>query len=444
MSSIYRTLKLILLTGLPFTVLACFFMRRTCPGVPFYDWCFMISLSGLVGIGTNAIAIKMLFRPKRRTFFGRQGLIPKNRKKIAEKIAAETEKKLLNVSTIMAHIEKGRVIEEAVNYTVRGIDAYLAREENRKKIAAVILETYNAHADRIFTRLSRLSEEYLSEFISNRITVDKVWLLLKPKVRDFFASEEIKHKVSGWIIGNLVRRIPEISTALGDMLERYIEEQVWWRKFVLRGVKEFSGVDREVIARFVRDVFDSPDTARQVIAVVEDNMSRLEPFLEKNEVREKLELFHRWFQQYLMVLAREKAIPALREKIDVFLESDASWEIIDRYLTGFLKGVPPRLQAFLHEQENIEKIRAYLPGAITRLNIKEIISDNIEQQDTETFENMIMKVTGDNLAAIEVLGGLIGMLAGVAIKMPVFLFVLPAGILVFIFTDRLLTGLFKR
>ena len=81
---------------------------------------------------------------------------------------------------------------------------------------------------------------------------------------------------------------------------------------------------------------------------------------------------------------------------------------------------------------------------IKKLNIKDIVANNIEQQDTEQFENMIMKVAGDNLAAIEVLGGLLGMLAGVAIKMPSFLIFLPVGIAVLISIDILLTKTKER
>ena len=42
------------------------------------------------------------------------------------------------------------------------------------------------------------------------------------------------------------------------------------------------------------------------------------------------------------------------------------------------------------------------------------MEENIRSQDTEEFEWMIMKVTGENLAAIEVLGGYLGIMAGVA------------------------------
>jgi uncharacterized membrane protein YheB (UPF0754 family) len=237
----------------------------------------------------------------------------------------------------------------------------------------------------------------------------------------------------------MIERVPEISNALSDVLDKYIEEQIWWKKAVLRGVKEFSGVDREAISRVVKEVFYSPETYGQVIKVVEDNLNNIEAFLEKDEVRANLDKVHLWIRQYLLKLTKGKAIPAVREKIDSFLESDSSWEIIDKYLTGLLKGVPPKLRDFFHEKQNIEKIRGFLPGIIKKLNIKDIIADNIEQQDTEQFENMIMKVAGDNLAAIEVLGGFLGMLAGVAIKMPSFLIYLPVGIVVLLSVEYGLT-----
>ena len=66
--------------------------------------------------------------------------------------------------------------------------------------------------------------------------------------------------------------------------------------------------------------------------------------------------------------------------------------------------------------ESIEKIRKIIPYVITKLNIRQIVVENIRNQDTDEFEQMIMKVSGENLAAIEVFGGLLGMLAGLTIK----------------------------
>ena len=64
------------------------------------------------------------------------------------------------------------------------------------------------------------------------------------------------------------------------------------------------------------------------------------------------------------------------------------------------------------------------------------MADNIEGQRTEDFESMILRVAGENLAAIEVLGGLIGMLAGLALHRPVFLLVLPVATLALIGLEK--------
>ena len=135
----------------------------------------------------------------------------------------------------MDHIEKGRIVEEAVNTAIKSVDSYLAKEENRKKIAAVILKVYNEYADRIFVWLTDRAEKYISDFISSKVTVDLLWQTVKPKLKDFFESDELKHKVSTWIINNMIERVPEISNALSDVLDKYIEEQIWWKKAVLRG-----------------------------------------------------------------------------------------------------------------------------------------------------------------------------------------------------------------
>ena len=399
---------------------------------------FYISLSGFVGISTNALAIKMLFRPKAPTFFGRHGLIPKNKFKIARKIAEETEKRLLNIETIMDNIEKGRVIEDTISSVTKAVEQYLSQEVNRKKIADTILSFYNEYADRFFSWLGISAETYLSDFANRHITVDSVWGAIKPKIKDFFESDELKHKTSTWIIVNLIEKIPELSSSISEILDQYIEEQVWWKKTVLKGVKQISGLEKDKIANLIRDIFFSRETYSQVVMFVEDNLKNVEAYLEQDEIREKTEEIHVWIKEYITEVAREKALPALRQKIDFFLGSDESWNTVDRYLIAVLNTLPGRLKAYLHMPANVEAIRRFIPGIIRKLNIREIVADNINNQDTEEFEKMIMKISGENFAAIEVLGGVLGMLAGVALKEPLFLIVLPVGIIVFLFVEHIL------
>ena len=57
------------------------------------------------------------------------------------------------------------------------------------------------------------------------------------------------------------------------------------------------------------------------------------------------------------------------------------------------------------------------------------MAENIEGQRTEDFESMIVRIAGKNLAAIEVIGGFLGLLAGLALLRPAFLLILPLATL---------------
>jgi len=444
MNRTFKLCKYILLAGLPGIVILCLALQEVYPHATVLDWIFVIALAGFVGISTNAIAIRMLFRPKAPTFFHRQGLIPRNKEKIARKIAEETERRLLNIDTIMVHVEKGQVIEDTINTVAKAVEKYLEQKVNRRAIADRVLALYNEYADRIFLWLTRAAESYITDFISRQITVDSVWALIKPKIKLFFESNELKHRTSTWIIQNLIERIPEFAAAVSEVLDRYIEEQVWWKKTALKTARQVSGLKKETIAELIRDVLYSPRTYNHIVAVVEDNLCSVEAYLEQDVMRGRIEHVHKWIRNYIVGMTRDRAIPALREKIDRFLTSDESWENVDRHLMAVLHTIPARLKAYLQQPAHVQKIRAFIPGIIHRLNIKKIVAENIQQQDTEEFERMIMKVSGENFAAIEVLGGVLGMLAGVALKEPVFLIVLPVGLGAFFGIEHLLMVLKRK
>ena len=113
-----------------------------------------------------------------------------------------------------------------------------------------------------------------------------------------------------------------------------------------------------------------------------------------------------------------------------------AWIEIDRYAQAALKTIPTKLQQFLQQPENIKKIQDSIPEIIERINIRKIVADNIEGQRTEDFESMLLRVAGENLAAIEVIGGLLGMLAGLALHRPLFLLVLPVATLALIGLEK--------
>jgi len=436
MKSMYKTLKILLLCGLPLVLLACMLIERLYPGHSAVDWAFSIALAGLVGIGTNSLAIRMLFRPLRPTVFGRQGLIPKNKPAIAAKIAAETEKRLLNIETIMQHIERERIVEQTIESVVAAAEGYLSHEKNRRHVADNVLRLYNQYADRLFTWLTRSAEGWLSELVKKPGAIERIWAALKPRLKTFFESDHLKHQTASWILKHLVARTPELANLLAQALDRYIAEQTPWKQALLQGVRKLSGIRPAEIEQLLLDFLHNPGTYEEIVNLVENNLQAVESYFEQDQVRERVLHLQQWLEETVLSITRSRAIPALRERIDTWLSGPEAWIEIDHYAQEIIKTVPIWLQQFLQRPENIKKIQDIIPEIIERLNIRKIIADNIEGQRTEDFENMILKIAGENLAAIEVLGGLIGMLAGLALHKPVFLLALPAAAIVVVGLEK--------
>lgn len=82
-----------------------------------FDWLrlvMMIAIGGLIGYATNKVAVRMLFRPmhpKKVLFFRFQGLLPKRKAYIAEKMGETIETELLSKDDIFDAILNPESIE---------------------------------------------------------------------------------------------------------------------------------------------------------------------------------------------------------------------------------------------------------------------------------------------------------------------------------------------
>ncbi|TAE62015.1 MAG: DUF445 family protein, partial [Bacteroidetes bacterium] len=76
------------------------------------DFINMLSVSGLIGYGTNYVAIQMLFKPvKRRPIWG-QGLIPAQRERIIYTLAQGMHKHILSQDLIRMRIEETGLVDK--------------------------------------------------------------------------------------------------------------------------------------------------------------------------------------------------------------------------------------------------------------------------------------------------------------------------------------------
>jgi uncharacterized membrane protein YheB (UPF0754 family) len=79
----------------------------------------MLSVSGLIGYGTNWLAITMLFRPRRKRPLLGWGLIPANKERIAMSLAGAVSRNLVNPDLIRKRLVDSRILS---NYLDRLAD----------------------------------------------------------------------------------------------------------------------------------------------------------------------------------------------------------------------------------------------------------------------------------------------------------------------------------
>jgi uncharacterized membrane protein YheB (UPF0754 family) len=138
------------------------------------------SVAGMIGFGTNWVAIKMLFWPREpRPVFG-QGLIPSQRDQLIQKVADEVLEKLINEELIAQKIGETRVVQRFSDGVIEKLRVVTQEEEFQGDLRNMVL-TYVADITSnpdFRLQLTRKAESSLEEFAGSRF---KGWLVKKLK-----------------------------------------------------------------------------------------------------------------------------------------------------------------------------------------------------------------------------------------------------------------------
>ncbi len=190
--------------------------------------------STFIGWFTNFLAIKMLFHPKKKVnlfFFSLQGIFPKRKKILAEKLASMVSASLLSEEEIKKKILEGHINDEFLIQEVDShLDKFLKEKINHKfpmlsmfinddiirSIKEMILEEFTTIlpelkkkvVDKAFERVNvkEMVEEKVNNFSLNDLE-NLLFSLLKKE----FKFIEISGGVLGFLIGVMQLILVEIS-----------------------------------------------------------------------------------------------------------------------------------------------------------------------------------------------------------------------------------------
>lgn len=170
-----------------------------------------VSVSGLIGFGTNYIAIRMLFRPiEKRPIWG-QGLIPGQRDRIIFTLAKGMHKHILNQDLIRLRIEESGIVKKVNGVLIDGSVSLLQDEDLKNFLKKAVFDGMKEYAQREEFRkeIRHAIESRLEEKIDGGV---KKFLYQTYKR---YNKEEYEDAID-----NIIQEIPKVAMEVIDKLEQ--------------------------------------------------------------------------------------------------------------------------------------------------------------------------------------------------------------------------------
>ncbi|MBW4539871.1 MAG: DUF445 family protein [Myxacorys chilensis ATA2-1-KO14] len=386
-------------------------------------------VGGIIGYFTNDIAIKMLFRPYRALYIGKQrlpftpGLIPRNQERLARRISDTimgsllTPEELQNLARRLLQTDR---VQAALLWLLRlSLDQLEADKEQKtaKILANILRDLFGQSLPRLLKVLAR-REDFLEDQLNHifdqiilefQLTDDQAgklaeWVLqtvippdvLRQTLIDFLTDRNIqvidegfREKTSGtyWVVANLFG----IRNSLVRLRAFCLDEKEACNSVLAELI--FSLGVKQRLKEWMQNLSlqNLPvSTVRQLRKTMRDSVRT---YLQDkgSDVLQGLSGSVDWQNVASVVLSRLQTSEAVNESLGVVSQELAL--ILERYL-----------------EKDLEKIVA---EAIPILNIEQVITDRVKATSAADLETAINGIVRSELQAIVTLGGILGFVIGI-------------------------------
>ena len=172
------------------------------------------AVSGLVGFGTNWLAITMLFRPREPRPLVGQGLVPAQRERVAYRLAQAVSDELINKSIIKEKIRESGLVAQYRDRLVAAAGDVVTDEAVRSEIKALLREILQdilstpSVQERIVTLTAEQVEAHASDGLSG----------LALRAYRFFGEEDFRGRLR-----ETVQRLPASIDPLVDEIDPVLD-----------------------------------------------------------------------------------------------------------------------------------------------------------------------------------------------------------------------------
>ncbi|MDT0496664.1 DUF445 family protein [Algiphilus sp. W345] len=387
---------------------------------------FVIAVAGLVGYFTNYLAIKMLFQPKRGQVLGWRGLVPRNQAQIARSLAHNVQRRLLAPDIVIAYIRDRKLIDLATTRLAQWLDANLQEPAVRRQITALVIEFLNTRGPALLTNGFDLAEDALKRIARDPGTIERYWQKTRAELVAFLEAQENRGVAAQQGRNLLQQQLPQIAAWLDRALEAYLAD----RRAVGgigRGLKNLVSFDQDAILHMLQRFTDDPRFIAQIMegldAVVDGIQRELEADSTQTLIHTQLDRWIGWLGE----ISRKTVLPATIEQIDAYFNNADNWPQIEETLIQTILWLKGHALKLVDSPTGQAWLRAGIESAVQHLNVTELVEQQVMELDTDELEKMVLDNTGGNLTVIQLLGGLLGIVAGTVQVHILFALPLAAG-----------------
>lgn len=382
--------------------------------VPNYlSYALPVLCAGAVGYFTNFIAVKMLFEPYQRTDrhwlkfltlgFWKQGLIPANKNEIGVKMGEEITTKLLKPEAISNEI--CQVISNKISDPV--ILNHLRTE---------VLTLFQAHKDKIVAFLLPKIQDSIIDTIDKAISVDNVKNFWDNVVEKWLKNGENHDKVARLIVGAIKIKSPELTQIAKTLLREKIDKWSYTKNIdsVISTIKSDFKLANELsefinwkdVELAISEKIGEEKSLNLIRQEILNSAQNLRNWLDEDSSKQEMQIYIIGVKGYLERFIGKYIVEEIPRLIDQTLSSDLLWDWFYKEAIPFIK---LRLEAWL-ETNGKEMI-------IENFNIENRIVEAVDKQDIAEFQKMIDNLASEHLGAIQVLGYILGLAAGLLLTL---------------------------
>lgn len=372
---------------------------------------FLILMAGNVGYFTNFLAIKMLFQPKQGKVLGWEGLVPKNKPQIARSLAESVQTQLLSPDIILEYIHDNNLVETGAQKLSDWTERLLNKREIRDQITTRLVDLLKEHGDEVVEALFDQAEKALGELASDPERIRELWGRMREHLAEYVSDQANRERLSAIFRSLMLEEVPRLAGMIDSAMEQYLRDRETVGRIGM-GLKRMFSIDQEAIQEALESFVNDPDSAEQFMGVMDTLVDQVLADLASEKTQDLVVARVQASFDTVAEYARANLLPLTASRLQAYLDDERSWEQFDALVLKSIRALKDSFTEMMASEQGTENIKKFIGQAVRRLNVTDLVEEQVMKLDTDELEDLILNNTGGNLVVIQILGGSLGLVAG--------------------------------